>query len=201
MAAHNDNDWDARYRDGNTPWDRIHPSTQLRQVVESGEVTPCRTLELGCGTGTNAVYLAERGFDVTAIDIAERAIAAAQSKATDAGVVCRWLQADVLALPDLGPPFDFVFDCGCFHAVRRDDEAGAVRATVGQLSPGGRLLMMTGIAKEPRDPGPPVLTEQELRGAFADVLQVQWLRECRFDRAHDDDDAPLAWLAMMRSKP
>jgi SAM-dependent methyltransferase len=196
MTLHDD--WDTRYRDGNTPWDTNHPSTQLRRVVESGEVTPCRTLELGCGTGTNAVYLARLGFDVTAVDISGRAIEMTRRKAAAAGVACRLITADVLDLPDLGAPFEFIFDRGCFHVVRRNDETGVVRAIASRLGSSGRLLVMTGNADEPSDPGPPVLTEQELRDAFADELRMEWLRACRFDKVAGDDTEPLAWIAMMR---
>ena len=198
MATTTRDEWEARYRDGNMPWDTNHPSTQLRRVIEAGEIAPCRTLELGCGTGTNAVYLAERGFDVTAVDFAEPALSVAEQKASAAGAACRFVRADLLALPDLDGPFDFVFDRGCFHVVRRQGEGAAVRAIAEQVKPGGRLLIMTGNAKEKSEPGPPVLTEAELRGAFVEFFEIEWLRECRFDKVAGDDGEPLAWLAMMR---
>ena len=141
---------------------------------------------------------AERGFDVTAVDFAEPALRLAEQKASAAGVVCRFVRADLLALPDLDGRFDFVFDRGCFHVVRRQAEDAAVRAVSETLEPGGRLLIMTGNANEKSEPGPPVLTEAELRGAFIDFFEIEWLRECRFDKVPGDDGEPLAWLAMMR---
>jgi 2-polyprenyl-3-methyl-5-hydroxy-6-metoxy-1,4-benzoquinol methylase len=62
--------WDAAYRDGRrAPWDISRPATDLKQQVENGTLRPCRVVELGCGPGNDAVYLASRGFDVTAIGI------------------------------------------------------------------------------------------------------------------------------------
>src|SRR4051812_10528508 len=120
-AAH----WDERYRKGEKPWDTGQPSSELRRVLEETPLRPCRALELGCGTGANAVWLAREGFDVTAVDISPLAVAEARRRAEEAGVGVRFLAADVLRPPDeLQGPFDFFFDRGCYHVVRRED-AGA----------------------------------------------------------------------------
>ena len=96
--------WDTPYRGRQPPlWDAGRPSSELIKAVEGGTIRPCRVVELGCGSGTDAVYLAGRGFDVTAIDIAPTALSLAQEKARKAGASVRWLLADVLALPALLP--------------------------------------------------------------------------------------------------
>ena len=66
-------EWDQRYREGTTPWDSGVRSRELARVLDETEIVPCRTAELGCGTGTNAVFLAQQGFAVTAIDCSSRA--------------------------------------------------------------------------------------------------------------------------------
>jgi 2-polyprenyl-3-methyl-5-hydroxy-6-metoxy-1,4-benzoquinol methylase len=79
--------WDGAYRRGRSaPWDIGRPSTDLKQAVENGTLHPCRAVELGCGSGNDAIFLASRGFDVTAIDIAPTALSLAKKKAQDAGV-------------------------------------------------------------------------------------------------------------------
>jgi 2-polyprenyl-3-methyl-5-hydroxy-6-metoxy-1,4-benzoquinol methylase len=60
--------WNDRYRDDDLPWDTGRPSSELQRVVGQDAVRPCRALELGCGTGTNSVWLAQQGFEVTGID-------------------------------------------------------------------------------------------------------------------------------------
>jgi SAM-dependent methyltransferase len=77
----------------------------------------CRGVELGCGPGKDAAYLASRGFDVTAIDIVPTALKQTEKKAGTAGVKVRWLQADVLNPPKL-EPLDLIYDRGCYHRIR-----------------------------------------------------------------------------------
>lgn len=67
-----DFDRDSFYQSGTAPWETKHPSTELQRVIAEEKLQPCRTIELGCGTGINAVWLAQQGFDVTAVDISPR---------------------------------------------------------------------------------------------------------------------------------
>src|SRR5437868_14089651 len=112
-------DWNNRYRDGDLPWDTGLPSSELQGVVSRNTIQPCRALEIGCGTGTNSVWLAQQGFEVTGIDLAPLAVERAEKRAQSAGVQVHFMAADVLDLADLDGPFAFFFDRGCYHAVRR----------------------------------------------------------------------------------
>ena len=154
--------WDSAYRNKRRPpWDKGRPSTELRKLVEEGVLRPGRAVELGCGTGTNAVYLASHGFDVTAIDIAPTALNRAREKAGKAEMKVHWVLADVLAIPELGT-FDFIFDRGCYHGVRRTGVARYVE-TLRRLSrPGTRFLVLAGNANEPP---PPLRPPARQRGA------------------------------------
>jgi methyl halide transferase len=87
--------WNQRYETGSTPWDSGLPSAELCRVIEESNIQPCRVLELGCGTGTNAILLAERGFEVTAVDLSPLAIEQAKRKAAEAGVDVDWICGDV----------------------------------------------------------------------------------------------------------
>src|SRR5215471_12849600 len=105
MPEHND--WNDRYRDGNLPWDTGRPSSELERALSQNTIAPCRALELGCGTGTNSVWLAQQGFEVTAVDVAPLAVERARERARLAGVKACFVVTDVLGLPDLGGPFGF----------------------------------------------------------------------------------------------
>jgi 2-polyprenyl-3-methyl-5-hydroxy-6-metoxy-1,4-benzoquinol methylase len=135
--------WDRAYRGQQRPgWDTGLIADDLKRAVSEGHIKPCRIVELGCGSGTNAIFLASQGFDVTAIDVAPTALGIADAKARKAGVGVRWLLADVLNLPDLGT-FDLIFDRGCYHNVRYVNAAGFVEA-VRQLSrPGSQALIVS----------------------------------------------------------
>jgi SAM-dependent methyltransferase len=193
--------WDADYRGKQPPlWDVGRPSGDLIKAVESGTLRPGRVVELGCGSGTDAVYLAGRGFDVTAIDIAPTALRLAQEKAVKAGVRVRWLLADVLALPSL-EPFDFIYDRGCYHEVRAQNLKAYLEALARLSRPGTRFLLLAGNANEVLiDYGPPRVTEQELRGDFSALFDFEWLRESRFEIARPRAIGPLAWAALLRRK-
>ena len=190
--------WEEHYRSGTPPWDSGRPSNELIRVVEAEHINPCRAIELGCGTGTNAVWLAQHGFDVTAVDLVPLAIEQAIDRAAKAGVKIRFLSLDLLSLPDLGAPFDFLFDRGCYHAVRRENATGYLDAIDRLLRPGATALILAGNAKEPLDPGPPVVSEDELRSELGSRFEIVALREFRFDAILGTDVKPLAWSCLLQ---
>jgi len=194
--------WDAAYRDGRrAPWDIGRPSTDLKQAVDKGTLRPCRAVELGCGSGNDAIFLAGRGFDVTAIDIAPTALEQAEKKARDAGVKVRWLQADVLDPPKL-EPFDLIYDRGCYHGLRRQNAAGYVE-TLRRLSrPGTQVLILAGNANEPPPHyGPPRVAEPDIRADFGPSFEILELRETRFDATDPNRKGALAWAILLRRLP
>src|SRR5437763_1822155 len=114
--------WDERYEKGDTPWETGQPSSELQRVLAETAIKPCRALELGCGTGASAVWLAQQGFDVTGIDLSKSAIDRARQRGNEAGVCVNFLVADVLKPPTaLAGTFAFFFDRGCYHVIRRED--------------------------------------------------------------------------------
>ena len=72
--------WNESYASGQLPWDTGQPEPLLVQFVTSGAVAPGPTLEIGAGTGTNAIWMAERGFDVLGVDISPLAVEIAHAK-------------------------------------------------------------------------------------------------------------------------
>lgn len=190
--------WNDRYRDGNLPWDTGSPSSELQRVLSQHAIQPCRALDLGCGTGTNCVWLAQQGFDVTGIDVAPLAIERAEARARDAGVNPRFLAADILNLPDPDQPFLFFFDRGCYHAVRRSAPGAYAPAIAKQLAHGAIGLILAGNAREPHDPGPPVVTEEQIRDELGVAFQILDLHEFRFDEAPGVPARFLGWSCLVR---
>jgi SAM-dependent methyltransferase len=193
--------WDARYRQNNPPaWDTGRPAGELQRLVEAKVLQPGRVLELGCGTGVNAVYLASQGFEVTAIDLSPTALEAGRKRALAAGVKVKWIQADVLKPPPLAP-FDLIFDRGCYHGVRRPDPAGYVKTVETLCRPGGRVLILAGNANEPSPRGgPPRVDETELVADFAGGFDFERLQETRFDTATPEVEGAWAWSVLLRRK-
>lgn len=196
-------DWDMHYKsDVPPPWESGNPSSELARIIAEQKIKPCRVVELGCGSGINAVWLAQQGFDVTGIDVSGLAIERAKERVAEAGVKnVRLIHADLVALPnDLGT-FPFFFDRGCYHAVRRHDVAGYMR-TLEQLTvPGSIGLVLTGNAKDNRGPnqGPPVVSDSELHAEFEPAFQIVQLREFRFDDTGGYEPF-LAWSCFLRRR-
>ena len=193
-------EWNDRYREGNLPWDTGRPSSELQRVLSGNAISPCRALELGCGTGTNCVWLAQQGFEVTGVDLAPLAVERAEERARAAGVKAHFVVADVLRLPDLGGPFAFFFDRGCYHAVRRETPGQYAPAVARHLASGGRGLILAGNAREPHDPGPPVVTEEQIRDELGVAFEILDLHEFRFDEATGITERFLGWSCLAEKR-
>src|SRR5690242_10007541 len=109
-------DFEAAYRAGGTPWDIGRPQPELVALAEAGEIVG-DVLDVGCGTGENALYLASLGRRVLGIDAAPTAIEKAKEKAAARGLAVPFLVADALDLGRLRRRFETVVDCGMFHAL------------------------------------------------------------------------------------
>ncbi len=123
------------------PWNIESPPNALVQLVEDGRVHPCKTLDMGCGAGNYAIYLAGMGFDVTGVDISPSAVALAQANAKKKGVVCSFMAADVLSdLGELSEVFEFAYDWALLHHIFPDRRSEYIEAVHRLLVPGGRYL-------------------------------------------------------------
>src|ERR1700742_1221342 len=107
-------DWNANYASNELPWDSGEPDSCLVEAVKQAQVPHGRALEIGCGTGTNALWLAGQGYDVLALDLAPLAIERARAKASAlAGVRCQFEVRDFLTDQPPADNFQLVFDRGC----------------------------------------------------------------------------------------
>ncbi len=195
-SANTDRDWNERYATGETPWDSGIASREMLRVIEEHGIAPGRALELGCGTGTNAIALAQKGFEVTAVDCAPRALQAAREKAANSGVRIDWIEADVQNFGEGLEPFDFVFDRGCYHCCRRVDRSGYLQTLKNVTGAGSRVLILAGNANEQTEQGPPRVTEDDIRSDFADSLRIVAIREFRFEDP-GGVEGPLGWSILL----
>jgi len=195
MTTLTPSNWNQRYVAGETPWDSGVPSKELIRVLDAEKINACRAVELGCGTGTNSIYLASRGFDVTGLDCSATALEQARNKAAGAGAKVRFLEADLCRFKLDLEPFDFIFDRGCYHSVRRIDIAGFLKTLKRLSKPGTRYLVLTGNANEKGD-GPPRVHEHEIRIDLESLFEIHFIREFRFE-VPDPPQGFLAWSCFM----
>lgn len=167
-------------------------------MAEAGEITGS-VLDVGCGTGEHAMYLAGLGHDVLGIDGAPRAIEKARTKARRRGSTARFLVADALDLSRVGQEFDTVIDSGLFHVFSDDERLRFVESLSHAVRPGGRYVMMCFSEEQPGDWGPRRVTQAEIRSAFENGWEIEEIRPATFE-AHAGDGSVRAWLALIRRR-
>lgn len=189
--------WNDSYASGQLPWDTGQPEPLLVEFVNSGGVKPGPAIEIGAGTGTNAIWMAERGFDVLGVDLAPLAVEKARTKMEGRGLSCRFAALDFLAATPPDGPFQFVFDRGCFHVFDEPDERQRFAARVAAiLAPGGLWLSMIGSTEgPPREAGPPRRSAIEITLAIEPALEIVELRSAEF-AGH----GAKAWFCLSRQR-
>jgi SAM-dependent methyltransferase len=182
--------WDRFYRqrDRPVPFFTDAPDEHLWQAVQQGWVPPGRALDLGCGQGRNAIFLARQGFAVQAVDLSGEALGQAREKARAAGVSVTWTEASVFDLALAPGGVDLVCDSGCFHHLPPHRRADYVALVSQALKPGGWLALAcfrpeggSGLSDEQvyqrRSLGGGLgYSEAQLRAVWAGPLQIHRLR-------------------------
>lgn len=183
--------WDTRYETGDLPWDTGRPEPLLVELADNDALPTGRALVVGAGTGTNALWLAEQGLDVLAVDVSAKAVEMARARVGDR---CRVEVADFLAGPIGAEPFDFVFDRGCFHSFQGpQDQARFAEVVAESLATGGLWLSLIGSTEGPaRDHGPPRRNLREVVSAVEPHLEIVSISDTRF-RSDQDSAGARAW--------
>jgi SAM-dependent methyltransferase len=128
------------YRFFRMPWES-GPRRELVELVESGRTAPCRTIDLGCGTGSNAVFLARHGFEVTGVDFASSAIDKARQRADEAGVTVEFVVDDLTTMQKVVGPFAFLVDYGSMDDLRPAHRDLYTENVLRLSEPGSRYLL------------------------------------------------------------
>ena len=177
---------------GFTPWDRVHPQ-ELTDIIEGpNALPPGRALDVGCGKGAKAIYMASHGWNVTAVDNVPRAVAQARKRAEAAHATVDFRLGDVTRLTEIGlePGFSLIIDFGCFHGLKATQRDAYARGVTDLASPKATLLMMAfGKAIPPVSAG---VSEAELNTRFGDSWNLLW--------SHPDR-SPDGTAAMQRAAP
>lgn len=163
------------YVTGRAPWDTGITPPEIVALIEGERLPPGRAIDLGCGTGTNVIYLAQHGWQAVGVDFAPSAIHLARRKAAQAGVAdqTRFIRADVTHLDrlNLGAPFDLALDIGCGHSLPPHAQRTYAHTLAQIVKPGGTfmLYMFRPIPQRPLG-----LEPQAVERLFAPAFRLIW---------------------------
>ncbi len=171
------------------PWNIESPPRELISLVEGGQIQPCKAIDLGCGAGNYATYLASQGFDVTGVDVSSAAVALARDNAKKNGMKCDFLVADVLdGLDEFTGAFEFAYDWSLLHHIFPENRKRYVETVHRVLASGGKYFSVCfseqdaafgGSGKVRDTPLGTVLyfsSEEELRELFKPYFLVRTLK-------------------------
>ena len=190
--------WESIYRATRgeaLPWYTAELDPDLAAALAAADLSAGRLLDLGCGTGSQSIQLAQRGFDVTGTDISETAVSAARNEAARAARIIPFFQDDIRHSLLQGP-FDIIFDRGCFGVLSESDRAGFARTIHRLLKPGGRFYLKVFSDEETRPDGPHRFSPDQIVSLFSPHLALDALTETAFQGPLTPH--PLALFASLR---
>jgi len=185
---------------GQAPWDIGRPQPLIVRLEKDGQIRGS-VLDVGCGTGENAIFLASKGHETWGLDFVPVAIERAKAKAAERSVRVNFSVADALELAKIGQQFDTVIDCGLFHTFDDSERPKFVGGLAAVVRPGGWLHILCFSDKEPGTWGPRRVSQQEIRDAFAAGWKIAPIEATRFDSNEIpggpsfSPGGPHAWLA------
>jgi ubiquinone/menaquinone biosynthesis C-methylase UbiE len=189
--------FDDAYLTGPAPWDIGRAQPEFVRLAGAGRING-RVIELGCGTGENALLFARSGLDVLGVDGSPEAIRLARAKAADARVRATFEIGDVLDLGGDPERFDTATDSGVFHTFEDQDRPRFAASVHRVLRPEGHLFILCFSEREPGDRGPRRVTQRELRDTFGEGWTVESINDAHFEVQRGYATAAVeveAWLA------
>ena len=190
-------DWDMMYRQGTPPWETGKPAGELVRVLDEGVLRPCQTLELGCGTGADAVLLARRRFEITAVESSAMALERARYRAEREDALIRFVLDDVFHFARTAGTFDLIYDAGFYHFVRRLELDRFLDMLWRVTRPGSYYFALAGSTEETAEGGPPQVSEAEIRNELGRLFEFVHLRPFRFESPAREEGF-LGWSCLMR---
>ncbi len=192
--------WDEIYRSyqlDELGWELGKPRPILVEYVEKGSIPKGNALDVCCGAGTNTIYLAQSGFDVTGIDISKTAIEIANRKAHQAKVNINFLAESFINLPFIDREFSFVFDMGCFHHVEVEERMKFISGVHRVLKQGGIYMLTCFSYKNGR--GWNHFTRKQIIDLFSEHFVIEKLRH--YPSLEGDGVIRFFYTALMKKKP
>ncbi len=196
-----DNRFESRYKKDDLPWNINRADFNVINVVTNEPIPVGKAIDIGCGTGDIAIWLANQGFKTTGLDYSEKAIEMAKTKAKIKGAVnATFYSLDFLKDKIPEGPYSFVVDRGCFHSFdAAGDRKKYAKKAADLLMNGGLWLSLIGSYDDGRfDQGPPKRTIQDISKAVEPYFEIQYIKAGRFD---SNDAVPSKiWICLFKKR-
>ena len=189
-------EWEDIYQSKSTPWDVGKPEPYLVEFLEKENIKPCDAIDLGCGTGNEAIFLAKKGFNVTGVDISQAAIKEAEKKSKDARLNVKFIVSDIAKLK-LKKKVDFAFDRACFHFIDPVDRSKYIQLVAKCLNPGAIFLLIISSEHETAK-GPYQFAKEDIKNLFSKYFEILSIRLVTL-KTHLA--RPRPYLCVLKRKP
>ena len=191
--------WEHAYRAGHVNWDPGQYDGHLPWLIDTFSIRPCRAIDIGCGNGKSAIWLAEQGFDVTGVDLAPTAIKQAVALAARRNVPARFVQGVFPNVPELlGIKYDLVIERGFLQHLKHEEMAETLLRISELLSPGGffySLMLADGGKTGYR--GMKRWREDEIRAVVQPLFRVVSMKKSVFTPG--ETGSMPAWVTVMKT--
>ncbi|HEY7667547.1 MAG TPA: class I SAM-dependent methyltransferase [Actinomycetota bacterium] len=181
--------------EGTPAWDIGRPQPAIVRLAQAGAIEGS-VLDVGCGTGEQALFLAARGHALVGVDLAPAAIAKARTKAEERGIDATFVELDALRLDRLGRTFDTALDVGMFHTLEDEERRPYAASLAAAVRAGGRCYLLCWSERNDWGFGPRRVSQMELRGTFTEPWRIDAIDEERFETRLADIEVH-AWLTRM----
>ncbi len=190
-------DWDAIYREGTPSWETGIPAGELVRFIDSKRIGRGSVLDVGCGTGADAVYMVRRGLEVTAVDSSPTAIERARVRAERDDALPRFVLADFFEFASIAGTFDFVYDAGFYHYVRTVALDRYLDGLWRVTRPGSYYMTFAAAPGEKHEGGPPAVSKRQLTNELGRLFEVVRLEQFRM-LSPIAKDGILTWSCLMQ---
>ncbi len=173
--------WNYAYY-GSPPWDIDEPQPEIVRLIEDKEILGENVLDIGCGLGVNDIFISKKGFSVTGLDFAPKAIERARAKAFNEKVKIDFIVGDALKLENYFAKYSFatVIDSGLFHTLSDDKRPIFANQIWKVLMDKGRFFVLCFSDKQSGNLGPRRISKREIVDTFSRFFSINYIKDTIF---------------------
>lgn len=209
--------WNEFYsnREKGIPFFVNKPDENLAEYFETGRMQPGNVLELGSGPGRNAIYFAEKGCKVDAVDLSGESIEWARERASERGLDVNFIHDNIFNVQIVEGAYDIVYDSGCFHHIAPHRRINYIELVLKALKPGGHFAITCFVEggelggsditdwevyRQRSLNGGLGFSEERLRAIFEDLEEIEIRKMRKAEKTQEVFGVSALWTALFRKR-